>query len=83
MKFHRFAAGDLGPWAGRRVPDRRWTSPLSRTPPRRAFLWMNEAFFSESEDACPANASLVPSDHLPRAAWHKNDGRHASDGRHD
>ncbi len=56
---------------------------MSRTPqPQRGFLWMNEAYFSESADALPANANLVPSHHLPRAAWHKNDGRQASGSRH-
>jgi hypothetical protein len=56
---------------------------LSRTPlPQRGFLWMNEAFFSETDDVQPANANLVPTHQLPRAAWHKNDGRQASASRH-
>jgi hypothetical protein len=56
---------------------------LTRMPqPQRGVIWMNGAPFAEGADAQPANANLVPYQHLSRAAWHKNEGRQASESRH-
>jgi hypothetical protein len=54
---------------------------LTRMPqPQRGFQWMSEVFLSDSMGDQPSNANLVPRHHLPRAAWHKNDGRKVSGG---
>jgi hypothetical protein len=56
---------------------------LTRMPqPQRGFLWLNEAFFPGSMASEPSNGNLVPWHHLPRAAWHKNEGRKVSGDRH-
>jgi hypothetical protein len=53
-----------------RIPQEQWGD-----------IWTNGAHFVEGADAQPANANLVPCHHLPRAAWHKNEGRQASESR--
>jgi hypothetical protein len=56
---------------------------LTRVPqPQLAGLWRSGGPFAEGTDAQPANANLVPYQHLPRAVWHKNERRGASEGRH-
>jgi hypothetical protein len=50
--------------------------------PQREVIRMDGDPFAEGAHAQPANANLVPYQHLPRAAWHKNKGRQASGSRH-